>query len=346
MFALDDLAVSIVQAPMAGGPSTPGLVHAVTRAGGLGFLAGARKTPEVMAHEISQVRRTSTRAFGVNLFVPQPPVEVTVEVQEYLRRMQAEADRYGAFLPEPDPGHDDAWDAKMDLLLSDPVPVVSFTFGMPTQAEVESLRRVGSFVIATVTCVSEARAAAELGFDALCVQGPEAGGHRGTHDRDAEPDETPLLGLLAAIRRVTPLPLVAAGGLSSGADIAAALDAGAGAVQLGTAYLRTPEAGTKPVHKDALVDPRRDGTAVTRAFSGRYARGLRNRFLTEHDASAPSAFPLLDLVTAPIRAAAAERGDAEAMSLWAGTGHAHVTDEPAEDVTRRLWHEANRVGRS
>jgi nitronate monooxygenase len=339
-FSLDDLPVRIVAAPMAGGPSTPALVAAVARAGGLGFLAGARKKPEIMAEEIREVRRTSTRPFGVNLFLPQPPVETSAALAAYLREMQAEADRYGVSLPEPDPAHDDHWAAKIDVLVADPVPVVSFTFGLPPRSVVQRLRHAGSGVVATVTSVPEARAADALGVDALCVQGPQAGGHRGTHDRDAEPDQTPLLELLAAVRAVTSLPLIAAGGLSAGLDVAAVLGVGAGAAQLGTAYLRTPEAGTKPLHKAALADPRFDRTVVTRAFSGRYARGLPNRFVADHDSSAPPAFPLLDLVTAPLRAAAARHGDAQAMSLWAGTGHALATEEPARDVTTRLWHEA------
>jgi len=321
---------------MAGGPSTPALVREVGRAGGLGFLAAGYKPLEAMQGEIAQVRATSDVPFGVNLFVPQPPRAPGPELASYVAELQAEADRYGVTLPAP-AFDDDAWDAKVAALTDDPVPVVSFTFGLPSRSVVHRLRRAGSLLVATVTSVPEARAAADVGMDALCVQGPEAGGHRGTHDPFAEPDTVPLLDLVSGVRAATGLPLIAAGGICTPQHIAELLSAGASAAQLGTAYLRTPESGARAAHKNALVDPLFTTTVVTRAFSGRYARGLRNRFVEEHDAGAPAAYPEVNQLTGPIRAAAAAQGDPQAMALWAGTGHRRATEEPAAVLTRRLW---------
>ena len=336
MFDLAELRTPIVAAPMAGGPSTPALAAAVCRAGGLGFLAAGYKTPDALAEQIEDLRGRTGAPFGVNLFVPQPPPDLAA-IAGYREELRSEAERYGVALPEPDPGDDDEWGEKIELLLADPVPVVSFTFGLPSAEVVADLHGVGSYLVATVTSVAEAQAADRLGVDALCVQGPDAGGHSGTHDPDAEPGTTPLLELLGPVGEHNSLPLIAAGGLTTGADIAAALRAGARAVQLGTMYLRTPESGAKPAHRRALADPRFTTTVLTRAFSGRYARGLRNRFIDEHDATAVAGYPLVNQLTQPLRAAAAAQDDPDGLALWAGTGYRNATDTPAETLTAQLW---------
>ncbi|WP_034269359.1 NAD(P)H-dependent flavin oxidoreductase [Haloechinothrix halophila] len=339
MFDLTELRTPIVAAPMAGGTSTPELAAAVGRAGGLGFLAAGYATPQALAARIRELRERSDAPFGVNLFVPGPVPDVA-SIAAYREELAAEAARYDVDLPEPDPSDDDRWDEKIALLLSDPVPVVSFTFGAPPADVVADLHRVGTYVVATVTSVAEARAVASLGVDALCVQGPEAGGHSGMHDPYGPPPAVPLLDLLAATRETTSLPLIAAGGIATGPDIAAALRAGAQAVQLGTMYLRTPESGAKPAHKRALADPRFYATVMTRAFSGRPARGLHNRFIAEHDATVPVGYPLVNQLTQPLRAAAASQDDPDGMSLWAGTGYRHAPDTPAETLTSELWESA------
>jgi nitronate monooxygenase len=177
-------------------------------------------------------------------------------------------------------------------------------------------------------------------MDALCVQGPEAGGHRGTFRVAAAPGRTPLPELLAEVRAVSGLPLIAAGGIADGPAVAAALRAGAAAVQLGTAYLCADEAGTSAAHRAALTDPGFTGTVVTRAFTGRAARGLRNAFIDRYEPYAPAVYPEVHHLTRPLRAAAAERGDTAAMHLWAGTGHRLARTGPAADTTRELWRAA------
>ncbi|MGW3077694.1 MULTISPECIES: NAD(P)H-dependent flavin oxidoreductase [unclassified Kitasatospora] len=334
---IHDLAVPVIAAPMAGGPSTPELVAAVGRAGGLGFLAAGMKSAAGMSEQIAAVRKSGDRPFGVNLFVPGPPGD-RAAVAAYRERLRPEAERWDVTLPEEaEPDRDD-WEAKLAALVADPVPVVSYTFGLPTAEEAAALRAVGTTQVATVTTPQEARAAQALGMDALCVQGPEAGGHRGTHRVADEPGDLPLLELLPAVREVTALPLVAAGGLGDGPAVAAALRAGAVAVQLGTALLRSDESGAPAAHRAALVEL--PETVVTRAFTGRPARGLRNAFIDRYGPYAPPAYPEVNRLTTPLRAAAARRGDTDAMHLWAGTAHHLARTGPAEQIVTDLWRSA------
>ncbi|MET8623417.1 nitronate monooxygenase [Kitasatospora sp. NPDC004669] len=334
---LDELAVPVIGAPMAGGASTPGLVAAVNRAGGLGFLAVGYTSAAAMAEQIAAVRKSTDRPYGVNLFVPAPPGDPAA-VAAYRERLRPEAEQWGVALPERIGPDRDDWEAKLAALLADPVPVVSYTFGLPTAREAAALRAAGTLQIGTVTTPEEARAAEAVGMDALCVQGPEAGGHRGTHRVSDRPGEVPLLQLLPAVRAVTSLPLIAAGGLGDGQAVAGALRAGAAAVQLGTALLRSDESGAPAAHRAALTEL--PETVVTRAFTGRPARGLRNAFIDRHGPYAPPAYPEVHHLTAPLRAAATRRADTSAMHLWAGTAHRLARSGPAEAVVAELWRAA------
>ena len=335
-FSPDSLALPIVQAPLAGGPSTPALAAAVSEAGGLGFLAAGYKTPAAVRADLEELRGRTARPFGLNLFVPSDAAGDPAAVERYAGDLEAEAERYGAALGEPR-HDDDAWEGKLALAAESDVAVVSFAFGCPARHVVERLQEAGAAVWVTVTTAVEARAAAAAGADALVVQGVEAGGHRGSFD-DAAPGDVGLLVLLQLVRAAVELPLVAAGGIATGAAIAAVLAAGASAAQLGTALMLTPEAGTSPPHREAL---RGDAaTALTRAFSGRTARGIVNRFLREHSGDAPAAYPEVHHLTAPVRAAARERGDAEAINLWAGQAFGLSREEAAGELVRRLGAEA------
>ncbi|MFD8593470.1 nitronate monooxygenase [Kitasatospora sp. NPDC059646] len=335
-----DWEVPLIAAPMAGGPTTPELVAAVNGAGGLGFLAAGYRTVDDTLEQIRRTRELTNRPFGVNLFVPAAPSDPG-PVAAYRERLLPEAERWGVDLPAGTRVDRDDWEAKIEALLREPVAHVSYTFGLPGQDEADALRAAGIRQVGTVTSPDEARAATALGLDALVVQGPEAGGHRGTHRAEDTPGTLPLLELLAAVREVTPLPLIAAGGLGTGAAVAAALRAGASGAQLGTAYLRTDESGASPAHRRALVEL--PDTTVTRAFTGRPARALRNAFVARHDAHAPAAYPEVHHLTQPLRAAAARRGDTDGMHLWAGTAHALAREGGAADVTRALWEDAQRA---
>ncbi|MFI2432114.1 nitronate monooxygenase [Streptomyces sp. NPDC018693] len=330
--ALTDLfPLPIVQAPMAGGVSLPPLAAAVSEAGGLGFLAAGYKTADGMYQEIKQLRSLTGRPFGVNVFMPQPEYAESGAVEVYAHQLAGEAGWYETELGDPDSGRDDGYDAKLAVLLDNPVPVVSFHFGVPSRDVIDSLHRAGTFTLVTATTAEEARAVERSGADAVIVQGGEAGGHQGTHRDNPENDcaGIGLLSLLAQVRETVGIPLVAAGGIMRGSQIAAVLAAGASAAQLGTAFLATPESGAHPVHKQALTNPLFVRTELTRAFSGRPARGLVNRFLREHGPYAPAAYPDVHHLTAPLRKAAAKAGDAQGMALWAGQGHRMARDLPA-----------------
>jgi len=319
------LPLPIVGAPLGGGPSTPALAAAVCEAGGLGFLAAGYKTPDAVAADIAALRRLTAKPFGVNLFAPPGPPADPAVVERYAATLGP-----GTGTPRHD---DDHWAAKLELVAAERVPVVSVTFGAPASAEAEALHAAGAELWVTVTTPAEAVAARDAGADALVVQGAEAGGHRGSFD-DARPGTIGLLALLQLVRAEVGLPLVATGGLMTADAVSAVLAAGATAAQLGTALMLTPEAGTSPAHREAL---RGDApTALTRAFTGRTARGIVNRFMAEHGADAPSAYPDVHHVTAPLRAAAREHGDADGFHLWAGEGYALAVAQPAGDVVRRL----------
>ena len=336
-FSLSDIELPIVQAPMGGGPSTPALAAAVSEAGGLGFLAAGYRTPDAVRAELSELRGLTDRPFGVNLFAPGPPSADPAALERYADAIRAEAARLGV---EPgEPRHDDDhWEAKLELAREERVPVASFTFGCPDAGVVGSLQEAGCSVWVTVTTPDEATAAAGVGADALVVQGVEAGGHRGTYDA-ATPGDIGVLALLQLVRAVTELPLVATGGIATGRGVAAVLAAGAAAAQLGTAFMLTPEAATAPAHRGALGGQGR--TALTRAFTGRTARGIENRFMREHEDEAPLAYPEVHNLTAPLRAAARERGDADGFHLWAGQAYPlAVEGVPAAELVRRLAAEA------
>jgi nitronate monooxygenase len=338
---LDSLSVPIVLAPLAGGPSTPELAAAVASAGGLGFLAAGYLSADELAERLATARGLTSEPVAVNLFVPgaeadRPDAEA---LEAFLDRLSAWAEDRGIELGSPRRS-DDNWDSKVELLLGEPEPplVVSFTFGCPERALLERFKDAGSEVWVTVTSPEEAAEAEAAGAQALVVQGAEAGGHRGSfHDRPDLPVHG-LLPLLALIAARTSLPLIASGGIATGRALAAVRCAGARAAQLGTAFLRCPEAGTSEAHRVALRS--RTETALTRAFTGRLARGIRNEFLEEFSRDAPLAYPELHYVTAPMRRAARRNGDAELINLWAGEAHTLAEAAPAGEIVRRLHAEA------
>ncbi|MBJ7332368.1 MAG: nitronate monooxygenase, partial [Solirubrobacteraceae bacterium] len=322
-------------APMAGGPSTPALAAAVGDAGGLGFLAAGYLSAEAFATEIAQLLAITDAPYGVNLFLPSERRGEPAALAAYADALRPLAARLGV-----EPGaprwDDDDLAAKLDVVCAHRPAVVSFTFAAPPADVVARVRTAtGAVVAATVTSPDEADQAVANGADALVVQGFEAGGHRGVfRDDPARPeggDALPLLDLLTRVRARHPgIALVATGGIVDAGDVRWALDTGAEAVQLGTAFLLCPEAGTNAAHRRALREL--TATRITRAFTGRAARGLDNA-LARDPYGAPAAYPEVHHLTRPIRAAAAKAGDLETAHFWAGTGWERITDEPAGALT-------------
>jgi nitronate monooxygenase len=320
---------TVVLAPLAGGPSTPELAAAVSNAGGLGFVAAGYLSANELAARIAEARRLTSGPLAVNVFVlTQPEVDFEA-VAAYTRELEPDARRLGVELGEPR-FDDDELAAKLEAA-SGAVEVLSTTFGCLPAAAVASLQADGTSVWATVTTPEEARTARDAGVDALVVQGAEAGGHGGSFEDHSDP--VPLGELLGAIRAAVDLPLVAAGGIGDRNGTAAALEAGASAVQAGSAFLLAPEAGTSEPHRRVLAAGRE--TALTRAFTGRQARGIVNEFMRRHP-DAPSAYPHIHHLTAPLRAAARAAGEAEWINLWAGVNHGLAEARPAAEIVARL----------
>lgn len=324
-------------APLAGGASTPALAAAVSEAGGIGFLAAGYKTAAATQAELQELRALTSRPIGLNVFYPTRDQVDEAALDAYTVRIRGEAQRYGAAAGEPH-WTDDDWKAKLDVVARERPDVVSFTFGCPGREIVEWLKGCGCQVWCTVTSAAEAQQATSLGVDALVVQGAEAGGHQGSFENhDEEP--RPVLALLRAIEAASPLPRIAAGGIADGRDVSAVLAVGALAAQIGSALLLATEAGTSQPHRRALQGDAE--TQLTRAFTGRRARGIVNRFLLEHDAFAPPGYPEIHYLTAPIRAAARELGDADGINLWAGTSYRRAQSASASELVERWARETS-----
>ena len=332
----------VIVAPMAGGVGTAQLVAAAAAAGATGFLPAGYKTAQAMRADIAAVQAMTGAPFGVNVFVPGAPTDDDEALVRYLDSIADDAAAVGV-TPGPATWDDDDWPAKIADLTSRSVPIVSFTFGCPEPDVIAALRASGTSVWVTVTNPDEASIAVRAGADCLCAQGSEAGAHRGSFANLSGANESGraarALELVAAIRAATDIPLVAAGGIMTDEDVAAALAAGADAVQCGTAFLRSPESGAHPVHKAALADARYQTTSVTRAFSGRPARGLVNGFMRAHQ-DVPAAYPEINNATRPIRSAAAAAGDPDRMSLWAGQGYRAATTLHAGEIVDMLCRSA------
>ncbi|WP_244168016.1 nitronate monooxygenase [Mycobacterium paraffinicum] len=334
-FALTDLRIPAVSAPMAGGPSTPALAAAVSNSGGLGFLAGGMVSATALEQAFTAARRRTSGALGINIFVPQQACCDPGGVAAYARRLSPEVGRYATHLGVP--RHDDfGWQAKLDLLCELRPEAVSFTFGLPGPDVCRRLRQAGIFVLGTVTSVDEASLAVACGVDAVVAQGPNAGGHRATFDARAIPSSLPLEHLLREVSAAVDCHVVAAGGLARATDVARILELGATAAQFGTALLLADEAGTNPVHRAALRDPQFTETVLTRAFTGRYARSLKNRFIKDHDHHAVFGFPEVAHLTLPIQAAAVTIADPHGTSLWAGAAFHEAKSGSAKDILADL----------
>lgn len=330
----------IIQAPMAGGPSTPELTASVSRAGAFGFLASGYLPPDLLRAAITRTRELTGAPFGVNVFCPDEPSDPG-PVRDYAELIGPEADRLGVRLGEPR-WDDDAFGTKLEIVVSERIQMVSFTFGCPGPGVVDELHSAGCSVVVTVTSSAEARAAEISGADLLSLQGTEAGGHQASF-LDRAPNVRPLTELLDDVRASTAVPVVAGGGLMTGTRIAEILHMGAVGVQLGTVFLCCPEAGTSPPYRRALLERTYPGTMLTRAFSGRFARGLANEFAVTYSEAAPEAYPEIHHLTRPLRVAATRAGDPGIPNLWAGQGWTAVTTEPAEQLVRRLASELARA---
>jgi nitronate monooxygenase len=333
----------VILAPMGGGPGTPELVAAVSNAGGLGSLGAAYLTPEQITDAARRIRALTDRPFNVNLFAGGYETKRHVDPAPMLAHLAAIHAALGLPAPSAPVATADPFPAQLDAVLAARPAVFSFTFGIPAPEAMARVRAHGMIVLGTATTVEEARMLAVAGVDGIVAQGAEAGAHRGTFEGRFEDAMMPTRDLVRGIVDRVQVPVIASGGIMDGAEIAASLALGAAAAQLGTAFLTCPESGASAAYKKAILDAHGDTTVITRAFSGRPARGLENAFITglagKEETILP--YPIQNALTRPMRTAAGQRGDARYLSLWAGTGVARARPLPAGELVRTLMAEAS-----
>ncbi|MFB9246021.1 nitronate monooxygenase [Massilia antarctica] len=328
----------ILQGPMAGGASRAELVAAVSNAGGLGCMAGSLMSPAAMRDEVGRIRSMTDQPFLLNLFVLQTPSPSAVEVNAAVELLRPVWESLGwDKLPIPAQWCQD-FEAQFATLIELRPAAASFTFGILTPSQVERLHDAGIVVIGTVTTVDEALAWENVGADAVVASGIECGGHRGTFLGPQEEATLSGKALWPQVAEAVKIPMIAAGGIMTGVDIAEALALGAQAVQMGSAFIVTDESGIHPAYKQRLIEARETPTRLTRAFSGRYARGLENTFMRKMESVEKQvpAYPVQNALTTGIRAAAAERGDTELMSLWAGAEIRRARPMPVAQLMQML----------
>jgi nitronate monooxygenase len=341
----------IVQGPMAGGANTPAMVAGVSNAGGLGSLGASLLTPVVLREQVAQIRALSDRPFAINLFVQATPEPGAAEIAQGAALLQPVWASLGwDSLPIPTKWCEN-FDEQLATVLELRPAVASFTFNILSAQQVEALHAAGIAVVGTATTLAEAQAWQAVGADAVVASGIESGGHRGTFLVPQTEAQQSVWELAAEVCANLTIPVILAGGFMSGADIAAAQKVGAQAVQMGTAFLVTDESGIHPAYKQRLIDvanpvanttPGMDNpTRLTRSFSGRYARGLDNRFMQMMAAveTQVPAYPVQNALTGSIRAAAAKAADTELMSLWAGTQVRRARAMPVAQLMAALLQE-------
>ena len=333
----------IIQAPMAGSQGVE-LCVAVCEAGGLGSLPSTMLNPATLSDQIAEVRARTRSPFNVNFFCHAPPAPDSERHARWLGRLAG--DYAEAALDPPDAGSGPGrapFDAAMaEVVEAAKPPVVSFHFGLPDEALLARVKATGAKIYSSATTVAEARWLEARGVDAVIAQGAEAGGHRGMFLSEDIADQPGLFALMPQVVDAVRLPVIAAGGIADGRGVGAAFALGASAVQIGTAYLKTPQATTSAPHRAALREATDDATRLTNLFTGRPARGVLNRFMREHgpmNDEAP-AFPLATGAVALLRAHWEKRGSGDYSPLWAGQAAALAREEDAGALTERLWREA------
>lgn len=339
----------VIQAGMAGGSTTVDLVSAVSEAGGLGTFGAAYMTPDVLRSSIEEVKKRTSKPFAVNIFATDAKDDFTrlEEVQQVLNRFCSELniEELSSSYNSPD------WsEEQFSICLELGVPVISTAFGCLTPQQMKKAKEHGVLVVTMVTTVEEAELAEQAGVDAVVAQGSEAGGHRSTFSLENHPNgaQVGTMSLVPQVVDAVSIPVIAAGGISDGRGLVASLALGASAVQIGTRFLSAAESGAPEVYKRALFDSNEESTVITKSFSGRPARGIKNRFIEEFEkeGTPPLPFPSQNTITKTIRTAATKENNPDFMSLWAGQSTRMVISEMSvNEIMTEMMEEANRICR-
>ncbi|WP_101845724.1 nitronate monooxygenase family protein [Halobacillus sp. Marseille-P3879] len=335
----------IIQAGMAGGVTSPELIAAVSNSGALGTLGAGYMSAEAMKDSILQAKKLTDRPFGVNVFIPEFPEIVEEEVNEANDLLEPFREQL-KFEENVVPSVPDSqFDKQLEVAVEQQVAVCSFTFGVPSKEVVHDLKRRGIKVIGTATTVEEAVVNEEHGVDAVVAQGSEAGGHRGTFIHSFE---TSLIGTMSLVPQVVDqvhIPVIAAGGIMDGRGAAASLVLGAGGVQLGTAFVTSTESSAHQLHKEAILRAEESQTVLTRAFSGKPARGIQNAFIEkmkDYESNLPD-YPVQNRLTKGIRKQAAKQNNPDFMSLWSGQSPRLSQRKAAGEIIKEIMEEVEKV---
>nr|WP_115303980.1 nitronate monooxygenase [Legionella beliardensis] len=335
----------IIQAPMAGGATTPELVAAVSNAGGLGSLGAGYMSPNDIRQAIKKIRALTTKPFAVNLFIPGPYQVSASKIEKALKDINQccpELELEISAIVEP---YAQPFDKQMKVLIEEKIPIFSYTFGTLSPEWIAQLRKNNTILIGTATTLTEAQLLEESGIDVIVAQGAEAGGHRGTFIGRAEDALIGLLSLLPQLVDHITIPIIAAGAIMDGRGIMAAIDLGACGVQMGTAFLTCPESGIPEAYKKILLEQQKDNTVLTHVFSGKMARGIRNKFIECMSEKYILDYPVQNALTTMMRKKAKEKNNSEFMSLWAGQSANLCRKMTAEELIRILIAETENVAK-
>lgn len=315
----------IIQAPMAGGVTTSKLVSAVSNSGGLGMIGAGYMSAQQIREQIRELRQLTSKPWGINLFVPNEfhiteneihsATQALQPFREDLNLLQAIHIEIPNFQKEQE-----NFLEQVKVVIEESIPICSFTFGIPSTEIMDELKKHGIILIGTATTVREAIEIEKSGMDIVVVQGSEAGGHRGNFLQDHHESLIGLMSLIPQVVDRVSIPVIAAGGIMDGRGLMASLCLGAKAIQMGTAFLTCNESGAHPLHKEGILQAQEDDTVLTRAFSGKWARGIKNRFIHEMQAQETSLpdFPVQNALTQAIRKASSQQNNPDFMSLWSG----------------------------
>ena len=328
--------VPIIQAPMAGGATTPELIAEVSNAGGLGSLGAGYMAAENIRTAIKKIRSLTSKPFAVNLFIPNEHHSTTTQIQQACQTLQQTCTELNLDVKPVTPPYCQNFAEQIKVIIEESVPIFSFTFGSLESHWIKKLKNNNTVIIGTATSVAEAELLEQTGIDMICAQGIEAGGHRGNF---LNPESTSLQTLVKELKTTITRPIIAAGGLMTASDIQSILALGADAAQLGTAFLSCPEAGVPECYKKVLLAQTHDNTVLTRAFSGKQARGIANKFTTrmQNHTNTILDYPIQNALTKPIRATAKKLENTDFMSLWAGQKAYLSRSLPVKKLMQELY---------
>ncbi|MEM9243903.1 MAG: nitronate monooxygenase [Pseudomonadota bacterium] len=334
----------IIQAPMAGGATTAELVSSVSNAGGLGSLGAGYMSPDNIRNAIKKIRCLTDQPFAVNLFIPQSHTTSSKKMQIACNAIKQCAAELAVEVKPVSAPFCQLFEEQVQILIEEKIPVFSFTFGIPCSDIIKKFKDFGSIIIGTATTVDEGKLLEKNGIDIIVAQGSEAGGHRGSFLDEADNSLIPISTLINQLKESVNVPIVASGGIMNGRKIVKMLHSGASAVQMGTAFLCCDETGIHPQYKKLLLKQKKDNTVLTRAFSGKLARGINNKFITcmADELASILDYPIQNKLTGQIRQKAKEINNTDYMSMWAGQAAYLSRDLNAKKLFNALIDEAER----